>query len=183
MGKTSMILIPLLSAFLCLLYPVNSLAYPNEPDGFREILWGTDIQTLANMAVAEKDGDDIFYSRTGDNLLIAGATIDQIHYGFYKGKFYSVIIRFQSRRNFLALKERLMETYGGVVLQQNPNQHDYKWGMLERFLGVVRLVQSKTVINLVYDEKTGKGHIAYLYRPIADRINQGEASVSTEVHQ
>lgn len=178
-----MILIPLFATFLCLLYPANSFSYPNEPDGFREILWGTDIQTLENMTVAEKDGKDIFYSRKGDNMVIAGASIDQIHYGFTNGKFYSVIIRFQSRRNYLALKERLFETYGGVVLQQDPNQEDYKWGMLERFLGVVRLVQSKTVINLVYDEKTGKGHIAYLYRPIADRINQGEASVPTEVHQ
>lgn len=178
-----MIVIPLFAAFLCLLWPARSFSYPNEPDGFRGIAWGTDIKTIENMTVAEKDGHEIFYSRKDDNMLIAGAAIDQIHYGFYKGKFYSVIIRFQSRRDYLALKDRLFETYGGVVLQQDPNQEDYKWGMLERFLGVVRVVRSNTVINLVFDKKTEKGHIAYLYMPISQIINQEEAGASAETDQ
>jgi len=83
----------------------------SEPEGFRGIKWGTDISTLKDMEVKEKD----WYVRTGDKLKIGEAELISIAYGFYKGKFECVMIEIKGQDNFSRIRDICFELYGPVA--------------------------------------------------------------------
>jgi len=90
----------------------------SEPDGFRDIRWGTDISTLRNMEKSEQDksssGHLVWYTRKGDTLEIGKAKLENIFYLFWMGSFESVWIDFEGDENFVTLKKELFERFGKV---------------------------------------------------------------------
>ena len=90
-----------------------------EPDGFRDIKWGTDISTLKDMEKVEQDrspkGDLAWYTRKGDTLAIGKANLENIFYSFWMGNFESVWIDFKGDENFETLKKELFEQFGKVL--------------------------------------------------------------------
>lgn len=69
-------------------------AFPNEPNGFRGIAWGTPIESLTSeMMLTEERGDTKLYARTSDSLAIGGATLQTVRYAFYKGRFSMAVAR------------------------------------------------------------------------------------------
>jgi len=89
---------------------------PPDPDGFRDIKWGTEISTLKDMEKVQQDkssGKDlIWYRRKGDTLSIGGAKLENIFYSFWMGEFESVWIDFEGEENFKALKKELFGRFG-----------------------------------------------------------------------
>jgi hypothetical protein len=92
---------------------------PSEPDGFRDIKWGTEITTLKGMEKADQDksseSDLVWYTRKGDTLAIGKAKLENISYSFWMGNFESVWIDFEGDENFETLKKELFERFGKVL--------------------------------------------------------------------
>jgi hypothetical protein len=89
---------------------------PSDPNGFRDIKWGTEISKLKDMEKVEQDkssGKDlIWYRKKGDTLAIGGAKLENIFYSFWMGEFESVWIDFEGEENFKALKKELFGRFG-----------------------------------------------------------------------
>jgi hypothetical protein len=87
-----------------------------DPDGFRDIKWGTEISTLKDMEEVEQDKssgrDLVWYRKKGDTLAIGEAKLENIFYSFWMGAFESVWIDFEGEENFEALKKELFERFG-----------------------------------------------------------------------
>jgi hypothetical protein len=92
---------------------------PSEPDGFRDIKWGTEITTLKGMEKTDQDksseSDLVWYIRKGDTLAIGKAKLENISYSFWMGNFESVWIDFEGDENFETLKKELFERFGKVL--------------------------------------------------------------------
>jgi hypothetical protein len=91
----------------------------SEPDGFRDIRWGTEISTLRDMEKVEQDkssnSDLAWYTRKGDTLTIGKAKLENIFYSFWMGNFESVWIDFKGDENFETLKKELFELFGKAL--------------------------------------------------------------------
>jgi len=87
-----------------------------DPDGFRDIKWGTEISALGDMEKVEQDkpsnSDLAWYIRKGDTLPMGKAKLENIFYSFWMGNFESVWIDFKGDENFEALKDELFERFG-----------------------------------------------------------------------
>ena len=94
----------------------------SEPEGFRGIKWGTDISTLKDMEIKEKD----WYVRTGDKLKIGEAELISIAYGFYKGKLECVIIEIKGQDNFSRIRDICFEVYGPVAPIHKTNHYIWR---------------------------------------------------------
>jgi len=90
-----------------------------DPDGFRDIKWGTEISTLKDMEKVEQDKssnkDLIWYTRKGDPLTLGKAKLENIFYSFWMGDFESVWIGFKGDENFETLKKELFQQFGKVL--------------------------------------------------------------------
>ena len=82
--------------------------------GFRDGSFGMLISStnFQGAKLVEDGGDTKFYSRPHDKMTIGGAELDQIVYGFYKGKLGYVHIETKGYLNSRALLEVLQKAYG-----------------------------------------------------------------------
>ena len=130
-----------------------ALAFQNEPDGFRGIKWGTNISELTDMRVVETGKDSLYYVRKNDTVKIGDADIDQISYGFYKSRFFQVLVEYKGYVNFTKLKAILIGQYGKP---EQPNQ------LMEKYFWSGQTVD----IYFDYNEMLKNGNIYYSFRPI-----------------
>jgi hypothetical protein len=136
-----------------ILLPNYVSSFQNEPDNFRGIKWNTDISTLSDLVLKDDSGGINYYEKENDKMNIGPADVKKIGYGFYKDKFYTVMIMFDGDSNFGNIKETLSHTYGDGV-QQNQFMEEYKW--FGKFV----------YIYLHYKEISRKGSLSYYYIPI-----------------
>jgi hypothetical protein len=87
-----------------------------EPDGFRDIKWGTELSALGGMEKVEQDKSSdrglVWYRREGDALAIGKGKLENIFYSFWMGNFESVWIDIQGKENFEGVKEELFKQFG-----------------------------------------------------------------------
>ncbi len=90
-----------------------------DPDGFRDIKWGTEISALKDMERMEQDQssnkDLVWYTRKGDLLAIGKARLENILYSFWMESFEGVWIGFRGDENFDTLKKELFDRFGKVL--------------------------------------------------------------------
>jgi hypothetical protein len=68
--------------------PIEIKAEQNAWDGFRGIKWGEDIKAIPDMILQQDFGDGFAaYTRNNDDLTLGTVTLEQVWYGFYKGRF------------------------------------------------------------------------------------------------
>jgi hypothetical protein len=138
-----------------------AFAFQNEPDGFRGIKWGTNINALPDMGLIDSDGETKFYIRRNDKMKIGDADVDKIVYGFYKTRFFYVRIKFNNFSNFTRLKETLFSQYGQG---DKPNQ------FMEKYFWHGAAVS----ISFNYNEIGKKGEIYYFFIPVSDEERKDE---------
>ncbi|MCX7769820.1 MAG: hypothetical protein N2202_01930 [Proteobacteria bacterium] len=100
---------------LCLfLYALQAYSFENEPDGFRGIVWGTDISQLKDMEFVKVDPKTgiKLYKKKKDNMTIGNANLDALYYGFFENKFYAVIAQTMFFTDFEELKRACFENFG-----------------------------------------------------------------------
>jgi hypothetical protein len=133
-------------------------SYPNEPDGFRGIKWGTSLDSLAGMRYFTDIGGQKCYTRKGDILKLGQAELRNISYCFWQGKFCSVIVSCDGVVNYSALKEAVFKQFGvgsqpikvevfvwdglitGMVLKYD---HKYDMGAFSMFSTVIANQQTE----------------------------------------
>ncbi|GAO37359.1 hypothetical protein SCT_2780 [Sulfuricella sp. T08] len=125
------------------------------PNGFRDITWGTPLSKLTGMVVADDSGQVKYYRRTGDSLSLGKAELKRISYGFYKDKFYSVLIEFESKANFEKAKTHLLTTYGDTTKIGSAGT-SYMWA-----------TSDGASISLKYSETTQQGYVFFFNRIVA----------------
>jgi hypothetical protein len=141
-----------------LILPCNSFGFQNEPDSFRGIKWGTNINDISGMTCFEcNDKYQEFYIRKGDKMKIGDAEIKHISYGFYKGRFLSAIIKFEEHNNFKILESTHLQLFGKGN-KPNPDIEAYYWR--GRNVGIA----------LEYDGMPNKGLVFYHYLPLHEEF-------------
>ena len=83
------------AAGIWILLPAGTIAFQNEPTGFRGIAWGTPLSAVQNQLRpigATPAGQDHAYVRIGDNMTIGGAALAKILYKFHHGGFSEAFI-------------------------------------------------------------------------------------------
>jgi hypothetical protein len=133
----------------------------SEPDGFRDIKWGTDISRLKDMTLVMSVDEDVKrYQRKNDVLKIGGAKLDYIHYEFRKGIFYLVEIEFQGIANSNNLRKAMVAKFGksqGMSGEGETLLESYRWE------------GEKTTVIMIYDSKTGSGGLTISSTEITDQ--------------
>lgn len=112
-----------------LLSSTSAGAFQNEPDGFRDIKWGTDISTLKDMEAMPdhpRYGDIKNYRRKGNSLEIGDARLENISYGFWQGKLLGVRLVANEYPNCSRLKDSTMAKFGSGS-KTNPYMEKYIW--------------------------------------------------------
>lgn len=154
----------MLKAFCCkmfilslifILFPSLICAFQNEPDSFRGIKWGNNISESPDMGIVEDGGDSKYYIKKNDKMKIGDAELERVVYGFYKGRFYFVLIEFKGLVNYLSIKETFQQLYGEGY-RPNRFMEEYVW------------FGSTVDISLEYKEILKKGTAIYFFKPIID---------------
>jgi hypothetical protein len=137
-----------------------------EPDGFRGVKCGTEINKLKDMQYVGVDQDYqsnevLIYYRKGDILKINGATLSTIKYRFWRGLFFNVEIITKGYNNFMYLLRDIQKTFG-KGLQPNKHVDEYHW------------YGNRASIVLKYDTKS---HNSFMY------IQSGDCSLINEEYE
>jgi len=148
--------------FLSLLFSV-SFAFENEPEGFRDITWGSDIKDLKDMEFVRLDPKTgiKLYQKKKDNLMIGNAKLDAIYYGFYNDKFYVVIAQTLFFTDFEELKKACFE-YFGKGEQPRLYYDEYFWD------------GERVKISLVYDRYAINGTLMIVSKELEKYIKNNE---------
>ncbi len=85
--------------------------FSNEPYGFRDLKWGTDVKTVKNLKLIKRDHHERFYKRAGDSMNVGNGTADRITYIFYKDKFSGVMIGLDGTSNCDRFRASLYKRY------------------------------------------------------------------------
>jgi hypothetical protein len=126
--------------------------YPNQPQGFRNISWGANLEKVKGMRkmyVSDEDSDIITYARDKDTLHIGAAKLDFIRYVSWQNKFSGVIISFKGYSNYQGLKETLFEKFKKGQEQHDAGGDSFKW------------YGKDTNINLEYNVVTREGSLMF----------------------
>ncbi|BAN36120.1 hypothetical protein SCD_n02312 [Sulfuricella denitrificans skB26] len=125
------------------------------PNGFHGMTWGTPLSKLTGLTVADDSGQVKYYRRTGDPLNLGKAELKRISYGFYMGKFYSVLIEFEGKANFEKARAHLLATYGETA-RIGSGGTSYMWATADG-----------ASVNLKYSETPQQGYVFLFNRIVA----------------
>ena len=139
-------------AVLLITYLVVSGSQKESAD-FRGIKWGSNIADLPNMKLLAEDGALKFYEKGDDRKEIGPVEVDKIVYGFYKDRFYTVMIYYHSPVNFNRIRDTLSESYG-KPFQASESEKKLFWN------------GEQVNLSLNFDDATNTGRIAYFFKPI-----------------
>ena len=127
-------------------------AFENEPDGFRGIMWGTQLKDSNEIVLGYEKNDMSTYVAVNEKLEMGDAKLKYIGYQCYKNKFCSAMIVFEGLENFRYLKNTFLELYGKPTPQSDG--YLYVWNGKSMF------------IYIMYTEDHDEGRIHYQYKPI-----------------
>jgi len=114
----------------------------SEPNGFRDIKWGTNVSSTKGMEFLRRDWGfnlpvpegmkaDAVYRRKSDLLVIGKAKLRKIEYFFWGGQFYRVSIDFIGDENWINLRHELFELFGEMPIG------DFTYGWMGQITGIV----------------------------------------------
>ncbi len=140
-----------MAAFVVALMGCGSQA-SGDPDNFRGIKWGADFSSLSGFNQIAQEGALSFYEKTDDALQMDDVKVDQIIYGFYKGRFYTAMIYFPSS-SFARMKDIVVKQFGQPA---EPDKTPSK------------LVWDGTSVTVLLAQANTpeSSRLAYIYKPI-----------------
>jgi len=97
-----------------------------EPAGFSGIKWETELSSLKEMKLFTKESNVGYYLRGDDAYKLKSGKVIPIYYGFWKDKFYVVVVKTKQVSDWEALKESVFEKYGAGA-KPFSNQEEYLW--------------------------------------------------------
>ena len=124
----------------------------SEPDGFRGIKWKTEISSVSGLNQIANDGDLVFYEKSNDRLQMEEVKLDQVIYGFYKGRFYMGMIYFPAA-GFNRMQEIMTRQLGRPAKPDN-TPSKLLWDGAD------------VSVLLSLGDSSGGGRLVYMYKPI-----------------
>ena len=133
---------------LVVFFTIHVFAFQNEPDGFRDIEWGTNLNVLQDMTVSSKYMNTTYYKRNKDKMSVEGAKLNSISYLFCDNSFCEVQAWILDYENFEVIKKTFIRKFGDPVTRtdEETKYEIYMWGNSEH---------GKTYIFLRYDSGEG----------------------------
>jgi hypothetical protein len=132
-----------------------------EAEGFRGIAWAANIRDLPDMKLIGEEKDQKFYVREGETVELHGVLMDKVVYGFYKGRFYNVMIYFSSMPSFTKVREQLSREYGSPF-RPDESGRKFFWS------------SGKVNTLLTYNDTLSQGRISHFFQPIEAEIEKDE---------
>ena len=138
-----------------------AFAYPNEPEGFRGITWGDDLESnKAEMVLVEQSADEHFYTRTNDKMQIGGAELKSIYYSYANGKFVQAMILTEGYSNKVALIDAFKSQFG-KGFQSNRYIDKYVWnGPISVIYLECKIVGDKCSVSFMSKKKLEEARAA-----------------------
>ena|SRR5208337_2990135 len=139
-----------LAAFVvCTLWGCGSPA-ASEPDNFRGVKWGAEVSSVSGLNQVASDGDLVFYEKSGDQLQIEEMRLDQVIYGFHKGRFYIGMAYFPAA-GFKRMQEIMTRRLG------QPSKPDNT---------ASELIWDSDNVSVLLTQSDSSGRLVYMYKPI-----------------
>jgi hypothetical protein len=123
-----------------------------EPDNFRGVKWGNNSSSLSGFSQIAQEGELTFFEKNSDPLQMEDVRLDQIIYGFYKGRFYTAMVYFPSAG--FAGMEKVMTRQLGTPSQPDKTPSKLIWD------------SPNVSVLLTSDDNDGSARLLYLYKPI-----------------
>jgi hypothetical protein len=151
---------------------------PNRWDGFRDLKWATNIKDVndPNMIFMGSHEEVQIYVRSDDKLSFGDAQLENINYGFYKDRFFTLGIRAKGYTNFIALKDAVFSYYG-----QGKQLDEFKkvWTWLPALGNSDKDVR----MELGYNESSQETLLLMIYLPINQEKENDDAKKSLGINQ
>lgn len=156
-----MIRLIVLLALLSSISNAGSIADLDSKYGFRDLKFEARIDSIPGFVINEDEGDQKFYSKSGDDLKIGEAELKSISYGAYKGKLSHVLIVTSGYLNSNRLLDILKEAYGRAY-QGNKYIERYSW------------FGKRVSMSYEYDEVQQEATVIMSSKPLREIISADE---------
>lgn len=156
-----------------------------EPEGFRNIKWGTEPKNPKNFIGYTTTGRSFLCSRSSDELTIGGAKVKSIDYTFEDGKLIAVWISYHGSSNHLIILKGVIETYGDPESRKKLENHIPLFGKMTK--GECKYYgHGKDLSIYIHYEHTGsQGTLSFNYFPSVERESkkQGQDKIVESVKE
>jgi hypothetical protein len=124
----------------------------SEPDNFRNIKWGVDASSVPGLNQVAGEDKVQLYEKNDDKLEMGEVKLDQVVYGFYKGRFYMGMVYFPSV-GFKRVEEILTRQFGQPAKPDNTPS---------------KLIWDGSTVSvlLMLADSSEQARLVYLYKPI-----------------
>ncbi len=141
----------LATVLVCTFFGCGSPA-ASQPDDFRGIKWGVEASSVSGLNQIADEGNLILYEKTGDLLQMSEVRLDQVVYGFYKGRFYMGMVYFPTA-GFKRIEETLTRQLGQPAKPDNTPS---------------KLIWDGDSVSvlLTLGESSDQSRLVYVYKPI-----------------
>lgn len=141
----------LASVLVCTFFGCGQPA-AGQPEEFRGIKWGAEASSVSGLSQIAGEGNLALYEKGDDRLQMGEVRLDQVIYGFYKGRFYMGMAYFQAV-GFKRIEEMLTRQLGQPAKPDNTPS---------------RLIWDGDNVSvlLTVGDNAGQGRLIYIYKPI-----------------
>jgi len=162
--KRVMLLVGLLFLTICIV----GVAFPNEPDGFRDLKWG-DAPTEDMVYFGKNDIKHDLYHKEGDKIEIWGVNLDEfaITYRFYEKRFIGAGFEIKTDKDYDQLESFCRRTFGEPIERGEYMLDSPKWlGEKTQITLTYYPVEKLEFVSILSIEKseqepsTGQSHFA-----------------------
>lgn len=138
----------------CLAFTILGCGSPaaKEPDGFRGIKWRAEVSSVSGLHQIGGQGNVLLYEKNDDKLQMGKVRLDQVVYGFYKGRFYMGMVYFPSV-GFKRIGEMMTRRLGKPAKPDN-TPSKLLWD------------SDNVSVLLTLTNSPNQGRLVYIYKPI-----------------
>lgn len=158
--KTAVIFGVLLFAARLVSAAPEPASFTKEPDGFRDIRWGTEIEKCDDMVPDIYAFGRSIFNRKKENLKMGDSLLSGIDYHFHDGKFCAAVVFFAGNEDFRKIRDEVFRLYGKAPESQRGG-YQYRW----KGRDVEVFLSFKGMANV--------GRLIYVYTPLdRERIRE-----------
>lgn len=141
----------LASVLVCTFFGCGSPA-ASEPEEFRGLRWGAEASSVSGLSQIAGEGNLAVYEKSDDRLQMGEVRLNQVIYGFYKGRFYMGMIYFPAV-GFKRIEEILTRQLGHPAKPDNTPS---------------RLIWDGDSVSVLLSvgDNSDQGRLVYIYKPI-----------------
>ena len=142
--------------------------------GMHKMDWGSSVYKYTNLTRVHSSGNAAYYANTSMLYQVANQPIPGVFYGFYKDKFFSVLIKLRSALQFSQMQQQFTNRYGSpkITSGSSDQQKVYRWK------------EGDVKIKLKMRESTGEYKMAFYYSPLTGKLNQEQLDrISSEAFE